>query len=130
LGDRLDALGRTDITVDTDYQLSVEHAELAAGHDVVVFVDAATDVEATSQFYLRPVRPSADASYSSHAITPPAVLQLAAQFFGATPRGWLLGIRPGDIDSFAEGLTPEGETNLEAALAALLAALESNRLIQ
>jgi hydrogenase maturation protease len=130
LADRLEALGRSGVTVDSDYQLSIEHAELAASQDVVVFVDAATDVEDRAPFYLRPVHPSPDTSYSSHSLSPPAVLHLAAQCFGSHARGWILGIRPVDLDSFAEGLTQEGEQNLEAALEALLAALQSDRLVR
>jgi hypothetical protein len=56
------------------------------------------------------------------------VLRLAAQCFAAHPNGWLLGIRPMDLESFAEGLTPEAEANLSAALAAFREAIESGQL--
>ncbi|MGA2448082.1 MAG: hydrogenase maturation protease [Polyangiaceae bacterium] len=129
LADRLEILGRMDLTVEADYQLSVEHAELAARHDVVVFVDAAADVGVDRPYYLRRVDASPDTSYSSHALSPSAVLHLAAECFGCRPRGWLLGIRPADIDSFAEGLTPEGQAHLESALGAFLSALDSNEMV-
>jgi len=124
LAARLAALGLPGVTVESDYQLSIEHAQLAALHDVVVFADAATDVAGDASFYLRPVAPAPDASCFSHRVSPQAVLQLAAECFGAHPRGWLLGIRPLDLGSFAEGLTPAAERNLASAVDALREAFE------
>lgn len=126
---RLEALGLAGVTVESDYQLSIEHAQLVAQHDSVVFADAAADIKGDAPFYLRPVQPAFDTACFSHSVSPQAVLHLAGQFFGASPSGWLLGIRPADIDSFAEGLTPEAEANLIAALSAFLAAFESGRLV-
>ncbi len=125
---RLAALDLPGVTVESDYQLSIEHAEAAARHDIVVFADAATDVAGDTAFYLRPIQPAPDAACFSHSLSPPAVLHLAIQCFAARPQGWLLGIRPVDLDSFAEGITPQAEANLQAALAALRAAFASGRL--
>jgi hydrogenase maturation protease len=120
---RLEALELPDVTVESDYQFMIEHAELAARHDVVVFADAATDIHDGAPFYLRSVTAALHPDCFSHRISPEAVLHLAAQCFGARPRAWLLGIRPMDLESFAEGLTPEAEQNLAAALAALREAI-------
>jgi hydrogenase maturation protease len=125
---RLAALDLPGVTVESDYQLSIEHAECAAQHDIVVFADAAADMDAAAQFYLRSVQPAPDASCFSHSVSPQAVLHLAAQCFASRPKGWLLGIRPVDLDSFAEGLTPQAETNLQAALEAFRAAFASGQL--
>jgi hydrogenase maturation protease len=130
LAARLEALGLPGVTVESDYQLSIEHAQLAAAHDIVVFADAAADIDGGAPFYLRSVQAAPDAFCFSHSISPPAVLQLAAQCFGSRPRGWLLGIRPVDLDSFAEGLTPEAEANLSAALTAFRETFESGGLAQ
>ena len=124
---RLEALRPLGVTIESDYQLSIEHAHLAAQHDIVVFADAAADIEGESPFYLRPVQPAPEDRYSSHSVSPQAVLRLAAQCFGAHPSGWLLGIRPTDLESFAEGLTPEAESNLSAALTGFREAVESGR---
>jgi hydrogenase maturation protease len=126
---RLEALHLPGVTVESDYQLSIEHAHSVAQHDVVVFADAATDIDDQSPFYLRPVQPAPGAQYTSHSVSPQAVLQLAAQCFDAHPRGWLLGIRAGDLESFAEGLTAAAEANLSAALEAFTQTLESDRLL-
>jgi hydrogenase maturation protease len=128
LAERLESLGLAGVAVETDRQLAIEHAQLAAAHDVVVFADAAIDVEGTAPFYLRRVDPAAGTDYSSHHLSPPTVLQLAAELFGASPIGWLLGIRPVAMDTFAEGLTPQAEANLTVALAALRQALEQGTL--
>jgi Ni,Fe-hydrogenase maturation factor len=94
----------------------------------VVFADAAADIDGNGQFYLRPIQPVPDTNCFSHSVSPQAVLHLAAQCFDSRPRGWLLGIRPVDLDSFAEGLTPEAEANLAAALEGLRDAFESGQL--
>jgi hydrogenase maturation protease len=125
---RLEALRLPGVTVESDYQLSIEHAHLAAQHDIVVFADAAAEIGGESPFYLRPIQPAPEDCYSSHSVSPQAVLRLAAQCFGAHPSGWLLGIRSTDLESFAEGLTSEAEANLSAALIAFREAVESGRL--
>lgn len=125
---RVEELSLPGIAVESDYQLAIEHAHLAAQHDIVVFTDAAADVDGDSPFYLRPVQPAPEDRYSSHSISPQAVLRLASQCFGVRLSGWLLGIRPVDLESFAEGLTPEAEANLSAALTAFREAIESGQL--
>jgi hydrogenase maturation protease len=119
LADRLAMLAMPGVSIESDYQLSIEHAALVAGHDVVVFADAATDVSQGEPYYLRPIQPAPDVSSFTHHVSPRAVLQLAAECFNARPRAWLLGIRPVDVESFSEALTPPAERHLEAALAAL-----------
>ncbi len=125
LAARVAALNLPSVTVETDYQLAIEHAELVARHDVVIFADAARDVSAGAAYYLRPLPAASDQSGFSHHLSPPAVLHLAAHCFGAHPRAWLLGIRPSDLASFAEGLTPAADQNLTAAFAALVDRLAS-----
>lgn len=114
LAARLEALGISGLTVDIDYQLTVEHAAIAAEHEVVVFVDAATDAE--SDFYFRPVLPAQSAAFSTHGITPEEVLALARSCFNASPEAYILGIRADVLDRFQEGLTPAAQARLEPAL--------------
>jgi hydrogenase maturation protease len=128
LAARLESLGLPGVTVESDYQLSIEHAQLVAQYDIVVFADAALDIHDRAPFYLRRVEPAAEERPFSHSVSPQATLHLAGQGFGACPKAWLLGIRPIDVNSFSEGLTAEAEANLTAALAALREACESGRL--
>jgi hydrogenase maturation protease len=128
LAARLEALHLPGLTIETSFQLQIEHAELASRHDVVVFADAATDLDRDAPFYLRPIVPGAGRTHFAHSIPPETVLRLAQECYGATPTGWVLGIRPVDIETFAERLTPRGEANLALASNALIEALINGRL--
>lgn len=92
LAERLEALQLPGVTVECDYQLAVEHASLAAEHEVVIFVDAALDAE--DPFYFRPLAAAPSTpGFTSHGISPAEVLYLAGTCYGAYPDGYLLGIR-------------------------------------
>lgn len=119
LAARVERFGWPGVTVESDYQLMIEHAVLVAGHDFVVFADAAADVPGDAAFYLRPVAPAAGGPGLSHHLSPPAVLQLAADCFETRPRAWVLGIRAVNLNAFGEGLTPGAQANLERAVGAL-----------
>jgi hydrogenase maturation protease len=128
LSDKLERLHVPGLTVESAFQLSIEHADLAAKHDIVVFADAATDLKDDAPFYLRRIEPSPERTHFAHSVPPEAVLHLAEQCFGARPTAWVLGIRPVDLETFGEGLTLQAGANLEAALAALLEAIRSGGL--
>ena len=125
LAARLEALGLPGVTVEADYQLCIEHAALAAEHDIVIFADAATD--AAGPFYVRPLEGDASASFCSHAATPAQVVHLARSCFDAAPRSYLLGIRARAIEGFEETLSAEARAGLDAALAHLVAWLTRQR---
>lgn len=98
----------------TDFQLQVEHALDLVGRRRVVFVDASVGVEPPYQ-YAR-VQPARDASFSSHAMSPAAVLDVHRTIVGEPPPAWTLAIR-GDRFELGEDLTPAAVGNLAAALA-------------
>ena len=116
LAARLEELALPGVTVDSDYQLMIEHAAMVAEHDIVVFADAAADA-GEEPFYFRPVDPAPGTGISSHSVSPAGVLHLAQSCFNKFPRGYLLGLRGADLSSFAEGLTPTAGASLAAALA-------------
>jgi hydrogenase maturation protease len=111
---RLEELAIPGVTLESDYQLTIEHAALAAEHDVVVFVDAAVDAE--FPFYFRTLAPAAVSGFTSHGVTPGQVLSLAQSCFHVAPQGYLLGIRARIADRFEEGLSAPAREALEAAL--------------
>jgi len=113
-GEILEQEGLPGVTVDVDYQLTVEHAAAAAASDVVVFVDAA--VHGREPFFFRPVTPQLSVGFSSHGVEPDVVLGLAGQLMGSLPQGYALGIRGYDFDDFGEALSPRAADNLTAAL--------------
>lgn len=121
----VEALGLPHVTVEADYQLTVEDAEAVARHDLVIFADAAVD--APTPCYLRRVEPEASVSFTTHSVSPAAVLGLARELFGATAEGWLLGIRGVAFAAFGEGLSPEARANLRAALELVEPILRSGR---
>lgn len=127
LAERLQAAGVPGVTVDADYQLTVEDAAAAAGCEAVIFADAA--VAGPEPFYFRRIGPGVEAAtFSTHSITPQVVLQLARQCFQAEPAGYVLGIRGYEFDEFGERLSDRAAANLEAAFAFLCEALRAGDL--
>jgi hydrogenase maturation protease len=116
------------VTVDADYQLTVEDAAAVAAHDVVVFADA--DVDCAPPFYFEPIEPAPSISFSTHSISPAGVLGLARKLFGARTPGWLLGIRGHEFDVFEESLSDGGRANLDRAVEFLRQALRDNRFVE
>jgi hydrogenase maturation protease len=110
----LERLHLRGVTIDVDYQLTVEDAAAAAAHDAVVFVDAAC--RGTAPFSFRRIGAETSVSFSSHSVSPQWVLGLAQELFGAAPPGYLLGIRGYEFNEFGEGLSALARSNLVAAL--------------
>ena len=115
LAAQVEKLGIPGLTVDSDYQLTVEHAADAAECDAVIFADAA--VSGPEPFGFREIQPTqATPGFSSHALEPEDVLALARTMFGARTRGFALGIRGYRFDEFGETLSDEARKNLVAAV--------------
>src|SRR4030067_799508 len=96
-----------------DMQLEVEHVADLADCDRVIFIDA--DMSCAEPFDLSGIKPEKDGSYTSHAMTPAALLHAYRQGYGKdAPPAFLLRIRRHD---FARGdpLTDRASANLEAA---------------
>lgn len=106
--------GRTDVDWLDDYQLQVEHALDLAGRERVLFVDAS--VSAAPPWEVSVPAPASDASLSTHALSPQALLAVYRRVHGmAPPACTLLAIRG---HHFELGAAPSAEAmaNLEAAL--------------
>lgn len=71
------------VEVLTDFQLQVEHALDLAGRDRVLFVDASLGCEAP--FEVTVLQPSRDAGFTTHAMSPEAVMQVFRQLHGVDP---------------------------------------------
>ena len=85
-------LARRGVKTLTDFQLQIEHVLDLQGRERVIFVDAA--VSGPEPFTFLPLRPSPDASFSTHALAPGALLALFRQVNGqAPPPARLLAIR-------------------------------------
>jgi hydrogenase maturation protease len=113
LAERLELSGPGGVTVDSGYQLMIEDAAEVARHAVTVFADASTSCP--EPFLFREVHPREDASFSTHSVSPEAVVHLAGKCFGCRPRAYVLEIRGYDFEGFGEGLSARAEENLSAA---------------
>ena len=103
-----------DVECLTDFQLQVEHALDLQGRRRVLFVDASHD--APPPFALSRVEAARDDSFTTHAMSPQAVLKVFSDIDdGEPPPAWLLAIR-GERYELGQPLTSAATDNLSAAL--------------
>lgn len=110
---RLQSEGTPHAELVEDYQLQVEHVTDLAGRERVLFVDA--DVSCEAPFHFSAISAAHDSSYTSHAMTPFALLHAYRQVYGEdAPPAFLLRVRGYE---FELGAPPSGDAaaNLEAA---------------
>jgi hydrogenase maturation protease len=106
----------------TDFSLQPEHAADLDGRALALFVDASTTCEVPFAFSRVPVR--RDASFTSHAMSPAAVLAAYEQAYTQpAPPCYALAIR-GHGFELGEPLGNAARRNLEAALAFAFTLLE------
>lgn len=110
----IDQLSLPGVAAESDYQLQIEAASEIAGCMKVVFVDA--DRRGPEPFWIERLSPESGLSFSTHSVSPAAVLALARDLFQAEPEAWLLGIRGYEFDEFGERLSGRAQVNLEQAL--------------
>ncbi len=103
-----------DLTVDIDYQLTVDHAALIAAHDAVIFADAMVGL--TAPYHFAPVTGTPE-TLGSHQVSPQAAMALAQLLFGKRPPAWTLAISGDHFDDIHEGLSPRATANLTQAVA-------------
>jgi hydrogenase maturation protease len=97
-----------------DYQLQIEHALDLAGRQRVLFVDASLSCRAP--FEVTQLAAEQDASFTTHALSPQALLHVYRNLRGeAPPPCTLLAIR-GERFELGESPSPCAMTHLEAAL--------------
>lgn len=112
--ERIEAMRLPHVECLTDFQLQVEHALDLQGRQRVLFVDAS--MSATAPFAVSALRPRRDASFTSHALSPEAVLQAYRDVERREPPpAWLVAIH-GDRFDLGSGLSAAAADNLAAAL--------------
>lgn len=105
------------VTVESDYQLTVDHTPLIAAHDLVVFADAAIGL--ADPWRLGPLDADPGATLGSHSLNPSAALHLTQLLFGKAPPAWVLAISGTEFGEVKEGLGPTARANLGLAVNAL-----------
>jgi hydrogenase maturation protease len=104
------------------YQLNIEDAALVGDYDTVVFADASSQSE--EPVTLGEIAPAAAIAFTTHELSPPAVLALCEELYGRSPGGHLLAIR-GYSWELGESLSPEARRNLTVSAERLAAFLDS-----
>jgi hydrogenase maturation protease len=99
------------------YQLLLEDAELISSKERVLFVDATRDASVSSFTLDRPA-PKMDYSFTSHAVSIPAIMATCQQCFERVPEVHVLAIRGFEFE-LEMGLTPHAQQNLDVATAYL-----------
>jgi hydrogenase maturation protease len=112
--ERLRALALPGVECLDDYQLQPEHALDLAGRTRVLFVDAS--LACAAPYEVSTLQPGRDASFSSHAMSPAALLQAYVDVHAsAPPPATLLAIR-GERFELGEPMSASATANLDAAL--------------
>lgn len=105
---------RAGVELLTDFQLQPEHVTDLEGRELVLFVDAG--VSCAGPFSFNRVGPARDESFTSHAMSPAALLAAYRDVYHAPPPPcFLLAIR-GERFELGEGLSDAARSHLEAAL--------------
>ena len=119
----IESLNIEGVTVETDYQLTVEDAADIAEYQTVVFIDASANSKEPFIFYQ--LAPAKQADFSSHSIEPETVLALANSLFNADTEAYMLCIRGYSFDMFKENITERASQNLKSAMAFMVPILHS-----
>ncbi len=105
------ALNDVDLLI--DFQLQIEHTTDLEQRKAIIFIDASVSCE--SPFEFQPLWPQRDDSYTSHAMSPAAVLAVYQQIHQyAPPPSYLLTVR-GYQFNLGDALSSQARTNLQQA---------------
>ncbi|WP_020393770.1 hydrogenase maturation protease [Thiolinea disciformis] len=97
----------------TDMQLQVEHITDLVGREKIIFIDA--DVSCAEPYVFEPLTAQQDCSYTSHAMTPAALLHAYQEVYQCeAPPAYLLRIR-GYAFELGAGLSEGAMKNLGEA---------------
>lgn len=103
----------SDIEFIEDFQLQVEHVTDLVGRQKILFLDA--DVSCEAPFHFSKISAAQDNSYTSHAMTPFALLHTYRQVYGEdAPSSYLLRLRGYGFE-LGDDLSDEASANLEVA---------------
>ena len=104
----------------TDFQLQVEDALELAGRSRVLFVDASARADGEGGgrgFAVSPLAPGRDSSFTSHALSPEAVMQVYVDLNGEAPPPCHLLAIAGESFELGQDLSEAAARNLDGAVA-------------
>lgn len=114
--EHLETLKLPHIELLTDFQLQVEHAFDLRNRKRVLFIDASVSCAAPYAFSRLHARK--DTNYTSHAMSPMAVLHIYRELYGNPPPAYLLEVR-GEQFELGQPLSSAAAFNLEVSLGLL-----------
>lgn len=102
---------RDNVQLLTDYQLQIEHAVDLEQREGVLFIDASQSSESPYEFH--ELQPQRDNSYTTHAMSPAAVLAVYSQIsHQQPPPSYMLTIRGYEF-GLGRAITEQGRWNLQ-----------------
>jgi hydrogenase maturation protease len=110
--ERLEALCLPDVELLTDFQLQIEHALDLQNRQRVLFADAS--VSCMEPYAFSRLQARKDASFTSHVMSPMALLHAYQNLYGIPPPAYLLQIRGRQFE-LGESLSPEAAASLDAS---------------
>ena len=112
--ERIEKLELVNVTCLIDMQLQIEHVTDLAEYDRILFADA--DMSCREPFEFSTVRARKDDSYTSHVLTPAALLFVYKQVYArCAPPAFLLRIH-GYHFELGDALSAQAIVNLEASI--------------
>ena len=110
----IEAAGFADAEIQTDMQLQVEHVTDLEGRERILFVDA--DVSCAEPYLFSTLEPEKDGSYTSHAMTPGALLHAFRKVYGSdAPPAYMLRVRGYNFE-LGDPMGGQATVNLAAAI--------------
>jgi hydrogenase maturation protease len=113
LVEEIEKLHFPNVETDANYQPQIEDVEETARFDLVIFVD--TTVEEVDCFFIRPLKPAGNVTFTSHLVNPDSILAMCENMYGRVPQAWILGIRGYEFE-YVEGFTDRALNNYRRAL--------------
>lgn len=102
-----------DIELQTDFQLQIEHALDLENRQLILFIDASVSCENAYDFI--ELTPTRDNSYTTHAMSPSAVLAVYQDIKKQMPPPCFLLSIKGESFELGEGLSTNAKNHLEQA---------------
>ena len=107
----------------TDYQLQIEHTVDLENREGILFIDASVSCSTPYEFYK--LNPDRDESYTTHAMSPSALLSVYQQVNQKQPpESYMLMIRGYEF-TLGEPITEHARINLEPSLGLVIQLLET-----
>lgn len=102
-----------DMHVEYRYQLQIEDADLIKDYDIVIFADSCREIYPDG-FAFVPAQAAGNITFSSHRLSPTAVVSLCQEIYGHYPEAYTLAIT-GTRWELGSGITREATTTLTNA---------------